>query len=117
MSQVSVGWIWHLRDGSRALRDKGGGTVALPSLVDHGRECSDRLLVNPRPAGACRYENTCLAAMKASAARGWRRTEPVPLGVPEQPRELLAYLHSDVSRHALAPLPRTLVSAIAEATQ
>ena len=39
-----------------------------------------------------------LSALKAASARGWRRTEPVPLGPPEQPRML---------NHAVAGLSRT----------
>jgi hypothetical protein len=39
-----------------------------------------------------------LTALKAASACGWRRTEPVPLGPPEQPNLL---------NHAVADLSRT----------
>ncbi|MEV7036369.1 XRE family transcriptional regulator [Streptomyces sp. NPDC093272] len=57
-------------------------------------------------------ENTYLTAIKAASARGWRRTEPVPLGRPEQPTRLLAYLASADSSHARAVLPPQIVESL-----
>jgi Zn-dependent peptidase ImmA (M78 family)/DNA-binding XRE family transcriptional regulator len=55
-------------------------------------------------------ESTYLAAIKASSARGWRRVEPVPLGSPEQPSNLLAFLASDASTVARMHLPAHVVA-------
>jgi Zn-dependent peptidase ImmA (M78 family) len=62
-------------------------------------------------------ENTYLTAIKAAAARGWRRLEPVPLGAPEQPQRLLSFLTSTESHAARAYLPEGIVNDIAAATR
>jgi Zn-dependent peptidase ImmA (M78 family)/transcriptional regulator with XRE-family HTH domain len=61
-------------------------------------------------------ESTYLTAIKAASARGWRRFEPVPLGPPEEPRNLLDFLASTASRPARAYLPAHIVDDIAAAT-
>jgi Zn-dependent peptidase ImmA (M78 family)/predicted transcriptional regulator len=57
-------------------------------------------------------EHNYLAAVKTASARGWRRTEPVPLGNPEDPARFHALLTSSTN----AALPRHLVDALAGAT-
>jgi len=61
-------------------------------------------------------ESTYLTAIKASSARGWRRLEPVPLGLPEQPRHLLRFLQSNASEQVRTYLPGHIVNDIAAAT-
>ncbi|WP_432885204.1 helix-turn-helix domain-containing protein [Kribbella sp. CA-245084] len=56
-----------------------------------------------------------LTAIKASSARGWRRSEPVPLGAPETPTQLHAYLRTSDARKATAHLPQQVVAALVEA--
>lgn len=60
-------------------------------------------------------EAAYVTAIKAASARGWRRTEPVPLGAPEQPRQLLTFLRSTASEPAHADLPAHTIDAIAKA--
>ncbi|MEU6655672.1 XRE family transcriptional regulator [Streptomyces sp. NPDC046900] len=69
------------------------------------------LLMRARTLGRM-SENTYLSAIKAASARGWRRTEPVPLGPPEQPTRLLAYLASADSSRARAFLPPQIVESL-----
>ena len=55
-----------------------------------------------------------LTAIKAASARGWRRREPVPLGKPEQPAQLIRLVrHSDAVRTAL---PADVLDALVGAT-
>ncbi|TDE25145.1 XRE family transcriptional regulator [Actinomadura sp. 6K520] len=61
-------------------------------------------------------ESTYLTAVKAASARGWRRLEPVPLGPPEHPNNLLNFLASTASQPARAYLPTNIVNDIAAAT-
>lgn len=61
-------------------------------------------------------ENTYPTAIKAASARGWRRVEPVPLGRPEQPTKLLAYLASVDSAPARAILPSHIVESLTAAS-
>jgi hypothetical protein len=61
-------------------------------------------------------ENTYLTAIKTASARGWRRLEPVPLGPPEQPKKLLAFLASTASRPARTYLPANIINDITNAT-
>lgn len=56
-----------------------------------------------------------LAAVKATSARGWRKVEPVPLGAPEEPRQLLAYIDS-LGGEAAAHLPVHIIESIVSAT-
>jgi Zn-dependent peptidase ImmA (M78 family)/transcriptional regulator with XRE-family HTH domain len=60
-------------------------------------------------------ESTYLTAIKAASARGWRRLEPVPLGSPERPKNLLDFLASTVSQPARVYLPAHIVEQIAAA--
>lgn len=57
-----------------------------------------------------------LTAVKAASARGWRKVEPVPLGAPEQPRQLLTYIDSLGGSGAVAHLPIHIIDSIASAT-
>ena len=57
-------------------------------------------------------EGTYLSAIKTASARGWRRLEPVPLGQPEQPTKVLAYLASPESTAARAVLPPQILQRI-----
>jgi Zn-dependent peptidase ImmA (M78 family) len=61
-------------------------------------------------------EATYLSAIKTASARGWRRIEPVPLGQPEQPTRLLAYLASPDSTAARAVLPPQILERIPTAS-
>ncbi len=61
-------------------------------------------------------EAAYLTAIKTASARGWRRLEPVPLGRPEQPRRLLAYIGTPAGRKAQMELPRNIIAAVADAT-
>jgi Zn-dependent peptidase ImmA (M78 family)/transcriptional regulator with XRE-family HTH domain len=56
-----------------------------------------------------------LTAIKASSARGWRRSEPVPLGPPEVPRNLRAYLGTKAADDATAHLPKGVVQSLVAA--
>jgi Zn-dependent peptidase ImmA (M78 family) len=73
------------------------------------------LLMRARTLGRI-SENTYLTAIKAASARGWRRVEPVPLGIPEQPTHLLNFLASPLSKPARRHLPARVVNDIARAT-
>lgn len=61
-------------------------------------------------------ESTYLTAIKAASARGWRRVEPVPLGAPEMPTRLVAYLESSRGHADRLCLPEGLVDEILRAT-
>jgi hypothetical protein len=61
-------------------------------------------------------DSTYLSAIKTASARGWRRVEPVPLGQPEQPAELLAYLASPEGTAARAVLPPHILASIQTAS-
>jgi Zn-dependent peptidase ImmA (M78 family)/transcriptional regulator with XRE-family HTH domain len=69
------------------------------------------LLMRARTLGRM-TESTYLTAIKTASARGWRRTEPVPLGQPEQPARLLGYLASPDSAAARAVLPPQVLERI-----
>ena len=56
------------------------------------------------------------SAMKLISARGWRRTEPVPLGPPEQPQLLGCLRSSGAAPPAAAALPPKLLDDILIAT-
>lgn len=60
-------------------------------------------------------EANYLTAIKAASARGWRRTEPVPLGVPEQPTYLAQLLASAGGREAGNVLPKWVIEQLAMA--
>jgi Zn-dependent peptidase ImmA (M78 family) len=72
------------------------------------------LLMRARTLGRM-SEPSYLSAIKMVSARGWRRTEPVPLGRPEKPRllkTLAPTLTSDATREVLpAEAIQTLLGA------
>lgn len=58
-----------------------------------------------------------VGAVKAASARGWRRTEPVPLGKPEQPQLLQALYDSQTSKNrGSSPLPISAIASVVLAT-
>jgi Zn-dependent peptidase ImmA (M78 family)/transcriptional regulator with XRE-family HTH domain len=56
-----------------------------------------------------------LTAVKAASSRGWRRQEPVPLGIPEQPCMLSRLMESKASMPIRLALPSQVVEALATA--
>ncbi|WP_306333784.1 XRE family transcriptional regulator [Streptomyces sp. KL118A] len=88
---------------------------ALFALKRHWQVSLAALLMRARTLGRI-SENTYLTAIKAASARGWRRVEPVPLGRPEQPTKLLAYLASADSAPARAILPSHIVESLTAAS-
>lgn len=69
------------------------------------------LLMRARVLGRL-SESAYLTAVKAAAARGWRRVEPIPIGRPEQPKLVTAWLDS-LGRPALQrALPGWVLDAI-----
>jgi Zn-dependent peptidase ImmA (M78 family)/transcriptional regulator with XRE-family HTH domain len=56
-----------------------------------------------------------LTAVKAASARGWRRVEPVPLGIPEQPTVLARLMESPEDAQLRASLPGKVLNALADA--
>lgn len=73
------------------------------------------LLMRARVLGRM-SESTYLTAVKAASARGWRRREPVPLGSPERPSTLLAFLGDEASAPARSYLPTSVVESVAAAS-
>lgn len=59
--------------------------------------------------------STYLTAVKAASARGWRRSEPVPLGSPEQPRFLNRYLETAAGKGTREFLPAHVLTEIVHA--
>jgi Zn-dependent peptidase ImmA (M78 family)/transcriptional regulator with XRE-family HTH domain len=93
-------------------------TVDWPKLFDLKRRWQvslAALLMRAKTLGRMN-EATYLAAVKAASARGWRKVEPVPLGPPEQPRQLLTYMGSLHGNSAKPHLPIHIVDSIAAAT-
>ncbi|TDT95566.1 Zn-dependent peptidase ImmA (M78 family) [Streptomyces sp. 846.5] len=89
-------------------------SVDWPTLFELKREWQvslAALLMRARTLGRM-SENSYLTAIKAASARGWRRVEPVPLGPPEQPKKLLAYLDSTDSTLVRATLPSRIVEGL-----
>ncbi|MEV5090439.1 ImmA/IrrE family metallo-endopeptidase [Streptomyces griseoincarnatus] len=100
------------------IQDQLPTTVDWPALFALKRQWQvslAALLMRARTLG-CMSENTYLTAIKAASARGWRRVEPVPLGRPEQPTRLLAYLASTDSAPARAILPSQIVESLQTAS-
>lgn len=96
------------------IRDQLPTTVDWPELFElkrHWRVSLAALLMRARTLGRM-SESTYLTAIKAASARGWRRVEPVPLGAPERPKNLLDFLSSPDSRTARAVLPPRIVQDI-----
>jgi hypothetical protein len=60
-------------------------------------------------------EGNYLTAVKAASARGWRRVEPVPLGIPEQATALARLMESPPDARLRASLPDKVLNALAEA--
>jgi Zn-dependent peptidase ImmA (M78 family)/DNA-binding XRE family transcriptional regulator len=100
------------------IRDQLPATVDWPRLFELKRYWQVSLAALLMRARTLKRmsESTYLTAIKAASARGWRRLEPVPLGAPEQPKNLLDFLASPVSRPARAYLPANIVNDIAAAT-
>jgi Zn-dependent peptidase ImmA (M78 family)/DNA-binding XRE family transcriptional regulator len=61
-------------------------------------------------------EKDYLTAVKAASARGWRRTEPVPLGEPEHPKCLVHLLNTPAGQDIVTFLPGNIVEKLASAT-
>ncbi len=100
------------------IRDQLPATVDWPKLFElkrHWQVSLAALLMRARTLHRI-TESTYLTAIKAASARGWRRLEPVPLGPPEQPQNLLDFLASTASQPARAYLPAHIVNDIAAAT-
>ena len=74
------------------------------------------LLMRARRLGKMTEANY-LSAVKATSARGWRRSEPVPLGSPEAPRRLRDYLHTPQASQATDALPREVIIALSLALE
>jgi Zn-dependent peptidase ImmA (M78 family)/transcriptional regulator with XRE-family HTH domain len=72
------------------------------------------LLMRARSLGRME-QATYLSAIKIASARGWRRTEPVPLGAPERPANLPRLLRSNVGRRLAVDMPPEVIRALAEA--
>lgn len=88
---------------------------ALFELKRHWQVSLAALLMRAKTLGRM-TEGTYLSAIKTASARGWRRIEPVPLGQPEQPTRLLAYLASPDSTAARAVLPPQILEHIQTAS-
>jgi Zn-dependent peptidase ImmA (M78 family)/transcriptional regulator with XRE-family HTH domain len=88
---------------------------ALFELKRHWQVSLAALLMRAKTLGRM-TEGTYLSAIKTASARGWRRIEPVPLGQPEQPTRLLAYLASADSTAARAVLPPQILERIQTAS-
>jgi Zn-dependent peptidase ImmA (M78 family)/transcriptional regulator with XRE-family HTH domain len=73
------------------------------------------LLMRARTLGRM-TEGQYLTAVKAASARGWRRSEPIPLGDPERPQWLGRILNSPAGIRAAATLPHDVVASLAEAS-
>lgn len=56
-----------------------------------------------------------LTAVKAASSRGWRRQEPVPLGIPERPCMLGRLMESKASMQIRSALPSQVIEALATA--
>lgn len=72
------------------------------------------LLMRARTLGRM-SEAAYLTAVKDASARGWRRREPVPLGIPEQPRALARLLSLSAAKDARSFLPISVVESLAAA--
>lgn len=100
------------------IRDQLPSTVDWPRLFElkqHWQVSLAALLMRAKVLG-CMSPSTYLTAIKAASARGWRRREPVPLGPPEQPRLMQAFLKTAASRSARGFLPEAVVENIAKAS-
>ena len=56
-----------------------------------------------------------LRRRETGLAQVWRRLEPVPLGAPERPKNLLSFLGSTASQPARSYLPAHIIDDIAVA--
>ena len=84
------------------------------SLKQHWQTSLAALLMRAKRLGRM-SEATYLTAVKAASARGWRRREPVPLGLPEQPTLLLKFLET-TSLPIRSFLPESIIDSIATAS-
>lgn len=73
------------------------------------------LLMRARTLGRM-PEGQYLSAVKEASARGWRRVEPLPLGLPEQPQLLASVLASPRGQRAAALMPPGIIRALVDAT-
>lgn len=88
---------------------------ALFHLKQHWQVSLAALLMRARTLGRM-SGSVYLTAIKAASARGWRRVEPVPLGLPEKPTRLLTYLASADSARARSVLPPQIVDSLQTAS-
>jgi Zn-dependent peptidase ImmA (M78 family)/transcriptional regulator with XRE-family HTH domain len=72
------------------------------------------LLMRARTLGRI-TDSDYLTAVKVASIRGWRRTEPIPLGRPEQPRLLMRLMGSAGSGDCRKRLPRLVVDQLEQA--
>jgi Zn-dependent peptidase ImmA (M78 family)/DNA-binding XRE family transcriptional regulator len=92
-------------------------SVDWPALFDLKRRWQvslAALLMRARTLGRMSHA-TYLTAIKAASARGWRRTEPMPLGPPERPKRLLKLIQTTSTHHIRSQLPDHIVTALAKA--
>lgn len=100
------------------IRDQLPTTVDWPRLFELKQQWQVSLaaLLMRAKVLECMSPSTYLTAIKGASARGWRRREPVPLGSPEQPRLMQAFLATTASRTARRYLPEVVVDNIATAS-
>lgn len=90
-----------------------------PKLFDLKRKWQvslGALLMRARALGRM-SESQYLTAVKATSARGWRRTEPVPLGKPEQPAQFARLLTTPAAQRVATALPADILRALLSATE
>lgn len=85
-----------------------GDWVTLFRLKERWQVSLAALLMRAKTLGVM-SDGNYLTAIKAASARGWRRVEPVPLGVPEQPMRLRAILEADDGARVRAILPAPII--------
>lgn len=103
---------------ARDIHDELPNFADWPTLFDLKRRWQvslAALLMRARTLGRLSPE-AYLTAVKAASARGWRRSEPVPLGWPERPDRSLALLASPECRAAMEALPVAVVDSLANAS-
>jgi len=69
------------------------------------------LLMRARSLGRL-SESVYLSAIKTASARGWRRTEPIPLGASEEPTLLSAVLNSAARHDLQRVVPASVLDAL-----
>jgi Zn-dependent peptidase ImmA (M78 family) len=73
------------------------------------------LLMRARTLGTL-TEAQYLTAIKTASARGWRRSEPIPLGEPERPTLLTAAINHASNGGICEALPQAILRALEAAT-